>query len=72
MSAVLADIIEELEHLPQNDREKAARYIHELAAQRRERRASMLRATAGSLSGDDGAGFEEAIAECSKVDEKNW
>jgi len=70
MSATLTDIIKNLELLP--EQEAAARYVRDLAAGRRERRLAMLRETAGSLSGPEGAALEEAIAHCSRADENEW
>ncbi len=72
MSAAIADIVEELKHLPEQEREAAASYIHHLATGRRERREAMLRETAGSLPGPESAALEESIALCSRIDESNW
>jgi hypothetical protein len=65
MSATIAEIVKQLEQLPVPEQEAAARYVRDLAAGRRERRVAMLRETAGSLSGAEGAALEEAIAHCS-------
>ena len=73
MSAAIADIVAELERLPSADQEASGlNYIHELAAKSRARRQAMLEATAESLSGAEGLAFEQAITQCSQVDENNW
>lgn len=72
MSATITEIIKTLELLPGPEQQEAARYVQDLAAGRRERRLAMLRETAGSLPGAEGAALEEAIAHCSRTDENTW
>jgi hypothetical protein len=71
MTATISDIVRELETLPDRDREEAARYVHQLAAARRERRRVMLRETGGSLRGEAGEALEQAIAECSRIEDEH-
>lgn len=68
----LADIVEELKRLPEQELRTAADFIHQLAEGRRQRRLAMLQETAGSLNGPEGEALETAVAECSRVDESAW
>jgi|GEM_PF-841324 len=64
--------IDELRRMPADQLEETAEYIHALIEERRERRAQMIEATSGSLSGEEGEALEMALAECSTVDENAW
>jgi len=57
----LVDIIDDLKHLPSKDLEEAARYIHQLREDCRERRRQTIAATAGALSGPVGDAFAAAV-----------
>lgn len=64
--------IDELRRMPADQLEETAEYIHALIEERRVRRAQMIDATSGSLSGEEGEALETALAECSTVDENAW
>jgi hypothetical protein len=68
----LVDIIDDLKHLPSQDLEQAARYIHQLRQARRERRRQAIAETAGALSGPVGDAFAAAVEECERLDEHGW
>ena len=63
---------EELRRMPADQLAETADYIQTLIEERRLRRAEMIDATAGSLSGNEGAALESALAECSTIDETAW
>ncbi len=64
--------MDELRRLPADQLEETADFIHTLIEERRLRRASMIDATAGNLTGEEGESLETALAECSTVDENTW
>ena len=64
--------MDELRRLPADRLEEAADFIHTLLEERRLRRESMIDATAGSLTGEEGEALETALTECSTVDENAW
>ncbi len=68
----LMDIIDDLKHLPSQDLEEAARYIHQLREARHQRRRQTIAETAGALSGPVGDAFAAAVEECERIDENGW
>ncbi len=64
--------MDELRRLPADQLEETADFIQTLIEERRLRRANMIDATAGSLTGEEGEALETALAECSTVDENAW
>lgn len=68
----LRDIIDDLKHLPHQDLEDAARYIHQLREVRRQRRIRTITETAGVLSGPLGDAFAAAVEECGRIDKNGW
>ncbi len=68
----LVDIIDDLKHLPSQDLEEAARYIHQLREARRLRRRRTIAETSGALSGPVGDAFAAAVEECERIDENGW
>ncbi|WP_166443042.1 hypothetical protein [Phragmitibacter flavus] len=68
----LVDIIDDLKHLPSQDLEDAARYIHQLRETRRQRRSQSIAETAGAISGPVGDAFAAAVEECERIDENGW
>lgn len=55
--------IDELRRMPADHLEETAEYIHALIEERRVRRAQMVDATSGSLSGEEGEALEIALAD---------
>jgi hypothetical protein len=71
--SVLESIVKDLETLPAPKLVEVARYVSRLNPRRREERLNALRATAGCLSGEKGAAFENAVREeGSRVDSDDW
>ena len=62
MTAALP-FIDELRRVPADRLEETAEFIHTLLEERRARRESIIDATAGSLTGEEGAALESALAE---------
>jgi hypothetical protein len=60
---VIESIVRDLRDLPPPKLVEVARYIHGLNPKSRERRRAALLATAGSLSGEEGADFERSVKE---------
>jgi hypothetical protein len=54
--------IDELQRMPTDQLEETAECIHSFIEERRERRAQMIDATSGSLSGEEGEALETALA----------
>jgi hypothetical protein len=65
----LADIIDDLKHLPSQDLEDPARYIHELRTASGRCRHQSIIGTAGSLAGPVGEAFATAVDECERINE---
>ena len=61
--SVLESIVKDLETLPAPKLVEVARYVSGLNPKRREERRAALRATAGCMSGEDGAAFERLVRE---------
>lgn len=55
--------IDELRRMPADQLEETAEYIHAMIAERRVRRAQMIDATSGCLSGEEGEALEIALAD---------
>jgi hypothetical protein len=71
--AAVADILKELEMLPERELEAAARYVHLLRERRKSERLRALTELQGSLKGKDGEAFAKAIEEgCEQIDESSW
>lgn len=60
---MLESIVKDLENLPAPKLVEVARYVGGLAPRRREGRLTAIRATAGCLSGEEGAAFERLVRE---------
>ena len=70
---VIDSIVRDLRDLPAPKLVEVARYIHGLNPKNRERRRAALLATAGCLSGEDGADFERSVKEESdRIDGDGW
>jgi len=70
---VIESIVRYLRDLPPPKLVEVARYVHGLNPKARERRRSALIATAGSLSGEDGADFERCVKEeAERIDGDSW
>jgi hypothetical protein len=71
--SVLESIVKDLETLPAPKLVEVARYVSRLNPRRREERLAALKATAGCLSGEEGAAFERAVREeGDRIDPDDW
>lgn len=71
--SVLESIVKDLETLPAPKLVEVARYVSRLNPRRREERLAALKATAGCLSGEEGAAFERAVREeGGRIDPDDW
>lgn len=61
--SVLESIVKDLEALPASKLVEVAHYVSGLNPRRREERLAALHATAGCLTGEEGAAFEKAARE---------
>lgn len=61
--SVLESIVKDLEALPAPKLMEVAHYVSRLNPRRREERLAALKATAGSLNGEEGAAFAKAVRE---------
>lgn len=61
--SVLESIVKDLESLPTPKLVEVAHYVSALNPKRREARLAAIEATAGCMSGDDGAVFERLVRE---------
>jgi len=59
----LPSIVKDRESLPAPKLMEVAHYVSRLNPHRREERLAALKATAGCLSGEEGAAFEKAVRE---------
>lgn len=70
--SVLESIVKELELLPAPRLVEVAHFINGLNPKRREERLAAIQATAGCMSGEDGALFEQLVREeADRVDADN-
>lgn len=70
--AAIADIVKDLERLPERELERAADIIHRLATRRAERRLKAINSLEGAMDGELGNAFAEAIKDCEQIDEDSW
>ena len=69
----MESIVKDLESLPAPKLVEVAHYVSRLNPRRREERLAALKATAGCLSGEEGAAFEKAVREeGQRVDLNDW
>jgi hypothetical protein len=61
--SVLESIVKDLETLPAPRLVEVAHYVSGFNPKRREERLAAIEATAGCMSGDDGAAFEQLVRE---------
>jgi hypothetical protein len=61
--SVLESIVKDLESLPVLRLVEVAHYVSGLNPKRREEQLAAIRATAGCMSGDEGAAFERLVRE---------
>ncbi len=61
--SVLESIVKDLETLPAPRLVEVAHYVSRLNPKRREERLAAIQATAGCMSGDEGAAFEQLVRE---------
>lgn len=74
--SVIETIIKDLEKLPAPKLLEVARFVHQLEpadSERNARRLEALNATAGCMSGEEGAQFEKAVREeADRIDSDDW
>lgn len=71
--SVLESIVKDLEALPTSKLLEVAHYVSRLNPHRREERLAALKATAGCMSGEEGAAFEKAVREeGERIDPDDW
>ena len=70
---VIESIIKNLETLPASKLVEVAHFVNGLNPNRRNERIAALKATAGSMPGEEGAAFEKAVREeADRIDADAW